>query len=812
MGLSLSTCLNAKAINNYAIEIKDVQTNDIEIINFDINKENILTAPKTQFNIKITPKKENGYNTYKINLTNTSIKKDRAITATILVNVSDNNWTWYYDALANTECKTGKTYFEMDYKSPDQPNFVYGSWPTSLGNRPFSILPISVISNSSTKKSLVMGYFTDQPRIYRMKYTQNINDGVMRFEVDLGFSDQTLKFPNSADFTFFAEEKSKIFTFRDALKEYYVNNPKLVEDKNVLGNGKEHGAWTLWMQKNVFAPWDFEIGYNQIQIEKKVAETKGTSDWQHPLMAYSEPWGYYQMFTKKDGFTRNTPQAFIYNPVESKDMLRILEKSTKVDPTLEDTYVYNVSQAKSAQTALDTAIYRDPQGDLASYHWFNYYNKRKMTQEEEEKLWGYPMFYSMVLLNPDPDIPGYNRFSMSMDELTMPGFEGYQLDSLNEFGGQNPDNYRKEQYKYMDIPLTFGMDTKEPCSSHHFNSIEYLKKLREVADERGQKTIASNTWHPFITFSAPYLDYIGAGEANISPIPDRWFMAIREIVPYKVVSYLDYEIMVNDTKNILSVPFKYDENAKPETTTSKLDSISKKMERSLFWAIWPGTGNGWGDGVMVEKVRPAYRKYMPLYKALSEAGWEPVTQASVEDNMAGIERYGNFNKSDLYFAIRNYKEADNNILVKLDISKIKTSPANILVYDYKTLNQIKTKTNGKTLEFYVNTIGLETAVVKVTDKSQMNTFIKDQAKIYICNNMLQLIDENAFWSKEPDNIAIKNLVSKDLNALKNKKNVTIKDYKTFCDKYLKEINNISDGRSKEEALYTLYKVKQYLNM
>ena len=179
-----------------------------------------------------------------------------------------------------------------------------------------------------------MGYFMDEPRVYRIKYSQSLNQGEMRLEVDLGFSSET-KEPGVGDFTFFALEKSKPTTFREALKEYYDKCPQYFEDKNFLGRDREHGMWTLWMQKNVFAPWDFQIGYNQIQANREDVEEKGLAGWQEPVLSYTEPWGIYQMFPVKDGYKRDI-QAFVYNPLETPELERMLKKHASADPNLID--------------------------------------------------------------------------------------------------------------------------------------------------------------------------------------------------------------------------------------------------------------------------------------------------------------------------------------------------------------------------------------------------------------------------------------------------------------------------------------------
>lgn len=644
-----------------------------------------------------------------------------------------------------------------------------------------------------------MGYFMDEPRVYRIKYSQSLNQGEMRLEVDLGFSSET-KEPGVGDFTFFALEKSKPTTFREALKEYYDKCPQYFEDKNFLGRDREHGMWTLWMQKNVFAPWDFQIGYNQIQANREDVEEKGLAGWQEPVLSYTEPWGIYQMFPVKDGYKRDI-QAFVYNPLETPELERMLKKHASADPNLIDTYIYNVKEAEAGQCALDTGVFCDQFGHRYSMHWFGCYNIRPMTDEQIEEEWGTPLQYSMVVCNPNPNLPHPNRFDLSMKECDIKGFDGYQLDSFNEFCGQHVDNYRKEHFKYESIPLCYGADSKIPCQSHVFESMEYLKALREKADSEGKNIIASNTWHPCITFSAPLLDCIGAGEGDFNfNIDDRWFMLIRQLVPNKIISYLDYSFMMDDTTGLDMLPMRY--KNEDNTVISDFNPREIKMERLLFFGIWPGTGNGWNDPNIVERCRPMYQKYLPLFKAISEAGYEPVTNALTDDDNCRIERYGNIKDKDLYFTIRNYKMENKSYTITLDINL-----KDILVYDLKTLSPIECRADGKSIDFDISLKGLETGVVKVIKKGDLDNYKISMAQRQI-NNLKELINTENFWAEEEDNIKIREAIGEDLNNFSGK---TVAEWTDFCKSLTDKTQSIS-GRSKTEADYLLDTAIKYLSM
>ncbi|MBQ7256711.1 MAG: hypothetical protein IJS60_03345 [Abditibacteriota bacterium] len=758
------------SFEKYELTLLDPKTNVFETKTFDFNKSEIIFE-KLKYKVTLDKNKYHNYDTALVTLENLSFEKDRALVAKVHIFSSKTGYNWHYDVTKSTLCEPGKTYFECDYYSDDEP--TYNPWVIDLNGRSQSVLPVSVISKSDS--SVIWGYFLDSPGVYRMKYRESEQGGVIVFETDLGFSDKTDKFPNINMFRFFIEEKDNEFDMRHALKEYYQNNPDYFEDKNVLGKGREHGAWTLWMRSNVFAPWDFHIAYNQIQLKREDAENKKTDEWQGPLTSYTEPWGYYQMFPPKEGFTKTQDNLDLHQ-VESKDILRMLKKSSEVDPSLIDTYVINMTQKVCAEVALKTAIYYNPQGDLCSYKWQPCYNAREMTREEEIEAWGYPYFYSMIVENCDPDIEGFNRYDMSLTECDLPNFDGYQLDSLADFA-THQDNYRKEQWKYADIPLSFGAETKEVTQPHYYNCLEYLYKLRKHADEQN-RVIASNTWMPFITFSAPYLDYIGAGESDVTQYPFRWYYAMRSLVPYKNLSYLDYSIQMNDCD--------YPEN------------IPVKMEKMLFLGVWPGTGNGWHFPEKVEAIRPYYQKYMPLFKYISEAGWEPVTEAYSPNSDIEIERFGNLDKGNMYLTVRNSKGELGDVILKTD--------KEVVVYNMKLFLPIPYKRlSSQEISFSLLPRKGTTEVVKVAYKEDLDAFLLKEAKHYI-NLLNDLTDTKQVWSDDESFKPVKEIVQDkclDVESLSRDECISL------CNKILPNVKNV-EGKCGVEATYLIETALKYL--
>ena len=275
-------------------------------------------------------------------------------------------------------------------------------------------------------------------------------------------------------------------------------------------------------------------------------------------------------------------------------------------------------------------------------------------------------------------------------------------------------------------------------------------------------------------------------------------MLIRQLVPKKIISYLDYSFMMKDTRDLVMLLNVYKGD---NISHSDFDVSGLKTERLLFFGIWPGTGNGWGNSDLVESIRPLYQKYMPLFKAISEAGYEPVTEAYSNDEYCKIERFGNLDKENLYFTIRNYKPDRSNYEISIQIS----NSSNVLIYDLKTLKSIDFKIINENVIINMDLKGLETGVIKVIKKEALSKFKLEMALRQI-DNLNKLIKKDNFWSNEEDNIKLRYII------LENEAKCSdISSTVRYCESILDAIKDI-EGRSKIEAEYLLKNALRYLSM
>jgi hypothetical protein len=86
------------------------------------------------------------------------------------------------------------------------------------------------------------------------------------------------------------------------------------------------------------------------------------------------------------------------------------------------------------------------------------------------------------------------------------------------------------------------------------------------------------------------------------------------------------------------------------------------MRLCAVYGIYPSafsadaaSNNYFEQPALYERDRPLFKKYVPIIRALSLAGWQPVSDATVDNANLGIEAYGtNAVTSTRYLTLRNF--------------------------------------------------------------------------------------------------------------------------------------------------------------
>jgi hypothetical protein len=107
--------------------------------------------------------------------------------------------------------------------------------------------------------------------------------------------------------------------------------------------------------------------------------------------------------------------------------------------------------------------------------------------------------------------------------------------------------------------------------------------------------------------------------------------------------------------------------------------MEQRLNTALTYAWWPGI-----DGApqqTFDQKRPLFQKYIPVLRALAQAGWEPVTYAAAEPQGAVMERFGGENGRPLFFTVRNTEQSLQTLSVTINARALGLPAHRLRVFD-----------------------------------------------------------------------------------------------------------------------------------
>ena len=211
-----------------------------------------------------------------------------------------------------------------------------------------------------------------------------------------------------------------------------------------------------------------------------------------------------------------------------------------------------------------------------------------------------------------------------------PGLDGEYIDSSEGYVTALLD-FDRSHFAGMRTPLVFDAKTKRPAIYRGLVAFEYVEKIASDVHKRGRLAMANSTPGQFF-WLVPQLDVVGT-ETNWN-WNDRWSpMSDADLLYRRALCYgKPYCFLMNTDFDKFGA-----------------DYVEKFMKRSLAYGMFPGffsadasTKHYFSNPELYERDRPLFKKYMPLCKAVAEAGWEAQTGATSSDEKVYVERFGKF--------------------------------------------------------------------------------------------------------------------------------------------------------------------------
>ncbi|MBQ9128348.1 MAG: hypothetical protein IJY15_11390, partial [Thermoguttaceae bacterium] len=211
-----------------------------------------------------------------------------------------------------------------------------------------------------------------------------------------------------------------------------------------------------------------------------------------------------------------------------------------------------------------------------------------------------------------------------------PGLDGEYIDSSEGYVTALLD-FDRSHFAGMRTPLVFDAKTKRPAIYRGLIAFEYVEKIAKDVHARGRLAMANSTPGQFF-WLVPQLDVVGT-ETNWN-WNDRWSpMSDADLLYRRALCYgKPYCFLMNTDFDKFGA-----------------DYVEKYMKRVLAYGMFPGffsadasTKHYFSNPELYERDRPLFKKYMPLCKAVAEAGWEAQTGATSSDEKVYVERFGRF--------------------------------------------------------------------------------------------------------------------------------------------------------------------------
>ncbi len=284
-------------------------------------------------------------------------------------------------------------------------------------------------------------------------------------------------------------------------------------------------------------------------------------------------------------------------------------------------------------------------------------------------------FGAQIHINANPKLPGeYNFLTAWYDDLNREilfgslaeggAYDGIYLDEMSGWWLGNA-NFNKEHYPYTTVPLTYSPFYKKPMLHRASTTWECAKYISDDVHSMGKMMFSNknpdkNAWNTCVVDAMGTEMPLLNGTTYAPP-------SLRQFSNWRTLAYQkSYAILTNDNYDLITA-----------------ELFEDYFNRCLAYAVFPSPGDnldGAGDRTasyywihpdkVYERDRETFKKYMPTLKTIAEAGWEPVTYATVNNSNIILERYGDNDLEGCHFTVYNPTAQAVDVTVNIDLATL----------------------------------------------------------------------------------------------------------------------------------------------
>ncbi|HIE51430.1 MAG TPA: hypothetical protein EYP85_06690 [Armatimonadetes bacterium] len=238
------------------------------------------------------------------------------------------------------------------------------------------------------------------------------------------------------------------------------------------------------------------------------------------------------------------------------------------------------------------------------------------------------------------------RLSQWLEEY--PQIAGVYLDSMSAWSGRYL-NFRRDHFRYERLPLTYEEQTGQVAAHGKFDGVQFLRRLGEILHPTGRLIFQNlgprtdHVWHYF------YTDICGI-EGGFRHLSTRNLNFYRTASYQKPTLLLDYIQLLGR-----------------DTPLSTREGYEKYWKYCLLYGLYPSVGR-YCDRVYAQH-RDLFETYGPILKALSAAGWQPITGAVCSEPRVRLERFGP-REGTVYLTVLNENDRAVEVGVELRVEEL----------------------------------------------------------------------------------------------------------------------------------------------
>ncbi len=508
---------------------------------------------------------------------------ERALSVVVALPVRAEGWWWHDDARRRCRIEAGQTYCNAAR---------LGVGKTGCS----SMYPLAAINDE--RRGLAIAVPLDEPRIVRLTY--DAQHGWLYAAFDLTISAEPQKLLNRAEVAVELFDFDPRWGFRAALQRYYELHPEAFHRRV-----RDVGLWMAFAKiSQVERAEDFGFYFKEGLGDQGYDNAHGILTFR-----YTEPQSHWMPM----------PKEMARSYAAAVDLLRRRSREGK-EAERRRYQATLASSTTNAQGQYALGLHDAPWCNGAAF-----------------------------ALNPDPDLPGeatkakINYDPAAAEKLyaddPQHGIDGEYLDSLDGWHGPN---FRREHFRYADVPLVYDTETRQPCLLNALSIWEYVRWLAGHVHGRGKLMMANCTPTRY-PWQVALLDVMGQ-ESNWNPGGQWQPMSDAELL---------YRRSLCGTK-----PYLLLQNS--DFTTWTRDHTRWYLMRAGAYGIQPSffsanaaTDHYFTKPTWYNRDRPVFKQLVPIIRRLGRAGWRPVTYARVDPASLQVERFGQVRSGEVFLTVHN---------------------------------------------------------------------------------------------------------------------------------------------------------------